>query len=163
VPDHRATLSEFTIKIYEPPLSLIRDTDDIRDLSNPVHVLMLVVDFETEVSMNGMTNFLGNSTGRYARETAEALRLIGCAAAAERLRTIVAIGAAAGMTHESIQLERAELAPYSVASFADVHGDKWAAASDAIAREEEQIVFAEIWEAMERFVAKHHKALRSVL
>ncbi len=46
-------LSQFSIKIYEPPLSELRDSGTIRNLSDPIAVMMLIVDFETEVTMNG--------------------------------------------------------------------------------------------------------------
>jgi hypothetical protein len=55
-------LSEFSIKIYEPPLSHVRSSGHIANVSDVVCTAMLVVDFETEVSMNGIANFIGNST-----------------------------------------------------------------------------------------------------
>ena len=37
-------LSELSVKIYEPPLSEIRDSGAIRNPADPVCVLMLVID-----------------------------------------------------------------------------------------------------------------------
>ena len=96
-------LSEFAIKVYEPPLSLHRASGQIADTSDPVSVAMLVVDLDTEVAMNGMVNFIGNSTGLYASQTVEALERIGCAEDASVLRQILAAAEAAGMTHAAIQ------------------------------------------------------------
>ena len=56
MPGDLDTFSQFTIKIYEPPLSLIRDRGEVQDLSNPIHVLLLVVDFHTEVTMEDRRN-----------------------------------------------------------------------------------------------------------
>jgi hypothetical protein len=98
-------LSEFAIRIYDLPLSEIRDNGMIRDISNPVAIVMLVVDFDTEVSMNGINNFIGNSTGVFANETVAALRAIGCDTQAGQLQKILAIANAAGMTHDMIQRE----------------------------------------------------------
>ena len=67
-------LSDLSIKIYESPLSEVRSSGRIADVTDPVNVLMLLIDFQTEVEMNGILDFLGNSSGLYARETAEALR-----------------------------------------------------------------------------------------
>ncbi|MFM8581356.1 MAG: hypothetical protein ACKOFW_07615 [Planctomycetaceae bacterium] len=65
-------LGEFSIKIHRPPLSDIRDNGTIQDLSKPIAVVMLVVDFDTEISVNGLIDFIGNSTGLYAKETVAA-------------------------------------------------------------------------------------------
>lgn len=51
----------------------LRRSGAIAELSNPVAVLMLVIDFDTEVAMNGITDFLRNSTGIYGTETVRAL------------------------------------------------------------------------------------------
>ena len=59
-------VSELSIKIYEEPLASWRESSKITDLSNPLSVLMLIIDFETEVSMNGILNFF-RKFNRYVR------------------------------------------------------------------------------------------------
>jgi hypothetical protein len=49
-------LEEFGIKIYEAPASDHRDSGRIADTSDPISVAMLVIDFRTEVEMNGMVD-----------------------------------------------------------------------------------------------------------
>ena len=56
-------LTALSIKIYEPPLSEMREDCRIYGLSDPVAVLMLVIDFETEVSMSGITRNPGDRSG----------------------------------------------------------------------------------------------------
>ena len=46
---------------------------------------MLLVDLETERAMNGMLDFLGNSSGKYAMETVTALELVGAHTCAGRI------------------------------------------------------------------------------
>lgn len=118
-------LSEFAVKVYRPPLSELRDSGRIGDTSDVVCAAMLVVDFETEVTMSGIVDFIGNSTGRFATETVAALELIGCTKEAECLRRILAAAAVAGMTHEAIQRERAGLELFAITSFSRLHGSKW--------------------------------------
>ena len=48
---HMDLLSEFAIKIYKPPFSEIRSSGRIANVSDVICIAMLVVDFETEVSM----------------------------------------------------------------------------------------------------------------
>jgi len=70
-------MTEFVIKICERSLAGLREGGVIADHSNPVCVVMLLVDFETEVSMNGISEFVGNTVGIYARETVGALVVVG--------------------------------------------------------------------------------------
>jgi hypothetical protein len=75
--------------IYAPPLSALRSR--LTELPAAMGVPMLVVDFDTEVHMQGIVGFLGNSTGRYLAETIEALRAIGASKTAGTLAEIRAI------------------------------------------------------------------------
>jgi hypothetical protein len=156
-------LSEFSIKIYEPPLSDMRDNGGIRDLSNPIAVLMLVVDFETEVSMNGINNFIGNSTGTFAKETVAALELIGCLKQSQQLKAILEIAAAAGMTHDAIEQDRSSLSEFAITSFAKLHVEKWDDASEGIQMLDSAIDYTDIMEQAERFVATHQNQFRIAL
>ncbi|MDO8330511.1 MAG: DUF4375 domain-containing protein [Fluviicoccus sp.] len=148
-------LSEFSIKIYEPPLSDLRDNGGVRDLSDPIAVVMLILDFETEVSMNGITNFIGNSTGIYSIETVAALDLIGCSNQSQQLKTILEIATAAGMTHDTIQQDRSGLSEYEITSFAKLHGEIWDYASAQIDKLESAIDYTDIMDNAAKFVAKH--------
>lgn len=151
-------LSEFSIKIYEPPLSEMRRNGAIRAVSNPIAVVMLVVDFETEVSMNGINNFLGNSTGLYAHETVAALEQMGCFTQAQQLKRILEIATDAGMTHDAIRRDRSSLSEYAITSFAELHGDKWDNASEEIGKVDSEIDYSDIINHAERFVAIHQNA-----
>ncbi len=156
-------LSEFSIKIYEPPLCEMHDNGEIRDLSNPIAALMLVVDFETEVSMNGINNFIGNSTGLFANETVAALKTIGCETQAVQLEQILAIAAAVGMTHDAIQQGRSGLQQHAITSFSDLHGDKWDAASEQIDAIESDIEYSDMMSRAEDFVRLHTEVFQKAL
>ena len=147
--------SEFSIKIYEEPLSDLRTSGAIRDLSNPISVAMLIVDFNTEVEMNGILNFIGNSTGLYARETVEALRTVGCERDAEKLREILDIADIAGMTHAAIQADRSNLEAFAVTSFSSLHGDKWDDATTRVDSIADEVDFGAVLTATESFIGQH--------
>lgn len=84
-------IAQLCIRSYEPPLSELRENGAFRDLSNPVVVLLLLFDFNTEVTMSGINGFLTNSTRRYADETVAALMTVGCPDQARKLREILDI------------------------------------------------------------------------
>jgi len=156
-------LDAFAVKAYEPPLSLHRESGRIADVSDPVSVIMLVVDLDTEVSMNGITDFIGNSTGLYAAETAQALEQIGCQKDAGVLRQILDAAHGAGMTHEAIQAERSGVPPYTVTSFSKLHGTKRKEAVSRIERLHRLMDFEGIRRKAADYVAEHETLVRRVL
>lgn len=68
-------LRELSVAVYEPPFSAARER--LRELPAALRTVVLVVDFDTEVSMEGMLGFLENSPGRYLPETITAFETIG--------------------------------------------------------------------------------------
>jgi len=58
-------LNDIGLKSYEKPLSSIRVDPCWPSLGNPLHLAVLLVDFDTEVNMNGLLGFLENPTGAY--------------------------------------------------------------------------------------------------
>jgi hypothetical protein len=157
-------LDEFSIKIYEPPLSTHRDSGRIADTSDPVSVVMLVIDFRTEVEMNSMVDgFIGNSTGLYGAETVRALEIIGCPRQAATLRRILELAAAAGMTHAAIQADRQHLEEFAIASFHQTHGNKWDAASKQIDELEGELDLGEVGECAAQFASRHEALFLRVL
>ncbi len=76
---------------------------------------MWIIDFDAELTMNGILGFLENSSGRYLSETVAALQLIGAAKDAALLKEIE-------KQVEKINVEtKIELNPYQVTSFEDRH------------------------------------------
>jgi hypothetical protein len=156
-------LSDLAIQIYSPPLSKIRESGKISDLNSPISVLMLVIDFETEVSMNGIVDFIGNSTGRYASETVQALKVLRCNDAAMKLADLLETANAAGMTHDAIQRERQGVAPYTVTSFRKLHGEKWSHACAILHEIERKIDFGDVFKRAETFVDQNKEVILAAM
>jgi len=49
-------LDSLAIQIYEPPLSKLRE--DLRSVPEVFRIPVLIIDFDTEVCMNGILGFL---------------------------------------------------------------------------------------------------------
>ena len=90
-------VNELVCKIYKPPLSRLRER--IATLPEPLRVLMLVSDFDTEVLMNGISGFLENPTGEYLHATIEAFEAIAARSTAATLRAIESAMREHGITH----------------------------------------------------------------
>ncbi|WP_379159147.1 DUF4375 domain-containing protein [Paenibacillus sp. sgz5001063] len=72
--------------IYEPEYAATREAV----LKSPgfLREIMLLIDLDTELTMNGILGFLENSSGQYLLETIQALQHIGAAEDAEILEQI---------------------------------------------------------------------------
>ena len=145
-------LDDLSIRIYQPPLSVYRDDGRICDTTNPLSVVMLLIDYETECTMNGINGLLGNSAGRRLPETIVAMKKIGCIDHANILEEIQKTATAAGMTYEVMQEDCAGLAEFAVTSFAELHGDKWDNACDTIQTLHEDVDWDLFWQATLEFV-----------
>jgi hypothetical protein len=126
-------LDDLAIRIYEPPLLELRE--DLRSVPEVLRVPILIIDFDIEVTMNGILGFLENSTGRYLADTIAALEAIGGNHAAAILRTIRRIMAEHGVTHERLRGDLARLQEFQITTFAEVHGEGLRPMSDAIHEE----------------------------
>ena len=79
-------IEALSICIYEPPLSAVRSR--LREVAEALRVPILILDFDTELNMNGMLGFLENSTGLYFTETIEAFEKVGATETVSILRAI---------------------------------------------------------------------------
>lgn len=162
-PKPEELLTELSIKIYAPPLSDIRTSGAIADLSKPISVVMLLIDFETEVMMNGIADYLGNSTGLYVSETVEALKRVGCSKEASLLDKINKAALRVGMTRKAVLEDMRGLAEYTVASFREIHGTKWDAALDEISELCDKIDFSNVMKHADAFAQEHEDELLKLL
>ena len=152
-------LDQFSVQINELPLSEIRNDDRIRDSNNPIAIVMLVLDYLTEVEMNGILNFFGNSTGRYPDETVAALEAIGCNREAKILGEMTELARAAGLNYEHFQREAAGLQEFEITNRAELYGTKWTDTASTAAKSLDemaaQIDHQELAQKIEAFVERH--------
>jgi hypothetical protein len=110
-----------SIRIYEPPLSTARDR--LREVAEPLRVPILVLDFDTEVCMNGMLGFLENSTGLFLPETIEAFDRIGASETASILRAIEKTLEKHGVSPARLRADFAGTQEHQITTFRELHGD----------------------------------------
>ena len=156
-------LDELSVRIYEPPLASFRDDGRITDASNPLAVVMLLLDYETECSMNGVIGYLENASGQHLSETINTVCGLGCTEHAKILEKIQTTAATGGMTYDELQKADAVLAPFTVTSFADLHGDRWDDVCDAIEALHDAVEWDAFWKAITAFVGKHKDSIQRQL
>lgn len=118
-----ALIQELAVQIYEAPLSDVRDETEYPNLCNPLHLVVLLIDCDTEIVMNGILGFLENMTGRHFPKTTEALKMIGapkCSAVFQSIQDC--------MTRHSVSWERLRgdfegTEEFQITSFREMHGE----------------------------------------
>jgi hypothetical protein len=114
-------IEALSIRIYEPPLSNARDR--LREIAEALRVPILLLDFDTELNMNGMLGFLENSTGLYFAETIEAFDKIGASETVSILRAIEKTLKRHGVTPSGLRADFAGTQEYQITTFRELHGD----------------------------------------
>lgn len=117
------TIQYLGTKIYSGPLSAVRDEPDYPDLENPLHLIVLLIDCDTEVLMQGMIGFLENSTGAHLGATIQALRLISAHKVAESLEKVQQCMRRHDVTWERLRGDFEGMTEFQITSFHELHGE----------------------------------------
>src|SRR4051812_35052305 len=110
-------LNDIGLKAYKQPLSAIRHHPKWPSLTAPLHVALLLVDFDTEVSMNGLLGFLENSTGAYLDQTIEAFRIVGATQRSQTLCRVREVMSRHSVSHLHLREPHCHTKGYQITSF----------------------------------------------
>ena len=151
-------IEALSIRIYEPPLSTARDR--LREIAEPLRVPILVLDFDTELNMNGMLGFLENSTGLYFPETIEAFDKVGASETVSILRAIERTLERHGVTPSGLRADFAGTEEYQITTFRELHGDLGTITND-VEEDARRHLYGKagtgepVWSLLEAFVEKN--------
>ena len=106
---------------YEEPILAVREHPSWPNLSNPLHVALLLIDFDTELNMNGILGFLENSTGAYLNQTVDACRLVGAEKTATTLSEIRDAMQRHSVSHHELRADFDGTAEFQITSFSKLH------------------------------------------
>ena len=106
---------------YEEPILAVRDHPSWPNLSNPLHVALLLIDFDTELCMNGILGFLENSTGAYLDQTVDAFRLVGAEQTATTLSQIRDAMQRHSVSHQQLRSDFQGSSEFQITSFSQLH------------------------------------------
>lgn len=106
---------------YEEKYLRIREQASWPSLANPLHVTLLLCDFNTELCMNGILGFLENRTGAYLDETIEVCRLIGAGQTANTLIQIREAMHEHSVSYQGLREDFANTTEFEISSFSKTH------------------------------------------
>jgi hypothetical protein len=159
----RELVERLSIRIYEPPLSAARD--QLKDVGDALRVSILILDFDTEVSINGILGFLENSTGLYLSQTIDAFERIGARETSTILRAVEATMQRHGITPERLRGDFDGTAAFEITSFAKLHGDLGSFPKDVDFDADRLYLHARagegepVWKLLEEYVEANRKEL----
>jgi hypothetical protein len=156
-----AFLDRFAVRIYEYPLLRLRH--ELPELPEVLRNVVLVVDFNTEIIMQGLLGFLENSTGQFLPETIIALRTIGAFATAHTLCEVQDVLASSQISTRSLHDDLQKLELFQITTFRADHPQVDAQALDAIAAIEDRASTGESEELLLPYVAAHLEELEASL
>ena len=159
----RELIETLSTRIYEPPLAEARER--ILAVPSAFRVVVLILDFDTEVNMQGMLGFLENSTGLYLAETIEAFERIGARATTDILRNVKAILETHGVSPSQLRADFDGTTPYQITTFNDMHGDLGSLPEEVEREAERLYVYAEpgcgenVWALLDAFVDANRESV----
>ncbi|WP_435166843.1 DMP19 family protein [Paenibacillus glycanilyticus] len=122
---HTTSASELIEQVcsnrYKQESYYTNDKEVFKKLPEVLQDIILLIDLDTELTMNGLLGFAENSSGRYLDETIKVLERIGAVNDANALQELKDIlkeyGASTHILNDDIQLVQ----QYEVQSFAQTH------------------------------------------
>lgn len=100
----------------------LKDEEVFYKLPALLRDIVLLIDFDTELNMNGILGFLENSTGKYLNETIEALERIGAVHDANALKDIKRILEKYHLSTGQLNRDLQGLELYEINHFRQIHG-----------------------------------------
>ena len=157
-------LSYLGIRIYKKPLSNIRQQSNWPNLNSPLHVAVLLIDFDTEVCMNGILGFLENSTGAYFNQTIDACNLIGAKTTAQTMQQIHDTMAKHKISHHRLREPHKNTTEYQITSFAELHGSQLKTFANEVCEIAHRLYIYDSlkqspWPSLEGYLAEHKAAI----
>ncbi|HEY6722652.1 MAG TPA: DUF4375 domain-containing protein [Polyangiaceae bacterium] len=165
--DPAAFLDDLSVRLYEEPLQARWEYR--RRLPEVLRTVLLLVDLDTELHMNGFLGLVENSVGEFLPDMIAALELIGARRTADALRNAQDIMARHGIIHAALREDFADRQVYEVTNFRELHGE----AAANMLRELESAVSPGLYppagdsdhprKLLERYVAQHQSELVTLM
>lgn len=126
-----------SLNLYEPQNSIIRDEGNFSSLPDIIKDIILIIDFDTELNINGILGFLENSTGIYLEDTIKTLKKIEAYEDANVLDNIQKIMLRYGISPKQLRNNLSTSSHYDITSFSKIHGNVFNNMEDEILAEAE--------------------------
>ncbi|GLX69352.1 DMP19 family protein [Paenibacillus glycanilyticus] len=118
-----AIIEHIASNMYERDYTKLREKEVFIQLPIVLQDILLILDFDIELQMNGIIGFIENSTGNYFEETIQTLFRIGATDDFEIINNIKRLLISNGITPIRLRENVNESSLYQVTYSSDIHGD----------------------------------------
>ncbi|WFR62290.1 hypothetical protein P9222_29390 [Paenibacillus amylolyticus] len=115
-------VGSIAMDLYRAEFATIRDSGP--ELPQVLRDIILIIDLDTELSMNGMSGFLENASGQYLVETIAAMERTGNDADAVILKKIEQMLSENGITHGQLRDNVNGLTEDDITTSLQTHGEQ---------------------------------------
>ncbi|MFD0616566.1 DUF4375 domain-containing protein [Paenibacillus sp. GCM10027629] len=116
-------IGHIALNIYKNEFIEIRDQLDF--IPEVLKNIILLIDFDTELNMNGIIGFLENSSGLYLNETIDVLRKTSCFRDMNIMVTINNMLLENAITIEELRIHVNSQVLYQISNSTEKHGEKF--------------------------------------
>ena len=165
--DPVALLGDLAIRLCGEPL--LTRWADRRRLPEVARTVVLLIDLDSALVVNGLSALVENSIGEYLPEIITALDTVGAGENARALRTMQEIMAKHHITHSMMRADFERLRVHEITNFHDLHGDAASAMLDELESEVSPQLYSNRNDGenpialLETYIALHDSTLRRLI
>lgn len=158
-------VGSIAMDMYRAEFASIRER--VTELPAVLRDIMLIIDLDTELSMNGMTGFLENASGQYMDKTIEALVRIGDNADAAILQKVGQLLSDQGVTVGQLREHVERLSEHDITTSLQTHGPQIHEVLQQVEREAYSLSFQtdneESFDLLYQYADEHKAQLKQQL
>lgn len=132
-------VGDICLNLYKQENSAIRENETFDRLPTVIRDIIFIIDFDTELNMNGILGFLENSTGLFLDDTIETLERINAVEDYEILKRIKGIMIKHQISTQQLRDGVNSGSQYEITSFSHTHGHRCGSIAKEIGNEAEQL------------------------
>lgn len=156
-------IDEIASNLYKKENFHVRTPNIINKIPLIIKHIILLIDFDIEVNMNGILGFLENSTGLFLEDTIDALERIGANEDTKILKNIKNIMEKYNISTNDLRENVNSGSLYEISSFIEIHGDEYDDMADEISMEADKLYISDpnrnVFDNLEIYIKKHKKEL----
>ncbi|KAA8785370.1 arsenate reductase-like glutaredoxin family protein [Paenibacillus sp. 4624] len=158
-------VGSIAMDMYRAEFATIRER--VSELPVVLRDIMLIIDLDTELTMNGLTGYLENASGKHLREVIEALIRSGNETDAMILQKVEQLLKEQGITPEQLRENVERLSEHDISTSLQTHGTQIHELLQRVEQEVQQLSFQadneEVFDLLYQYVDEHKDKLKQQL
>lgn len=156
-------IDEIASNQYKENNRHLREKNTLDKLPTVIKDILLLADFDTELSMNGILGFIENSTGLFLNEIIDALQRIGATEDMNILKNISDTLNSYGIDTKTLRSNVNRGGVYEITKFVNTHGEEYDEMADKIIEQAKELYIYDsqrnIFDNLEIYIERNKRNL----